>query len=114
MVVDKDITELVLHKILAMAHDENVEENRIVSVQVNNLYKKLNKIFFFFGIQLLSQLAPLFGKEICEKYIAGEFIALGQDPQIRVRKEIVSNMMSLSSVVSHEFFVHKLFHMFIK
>lgn len=59
-------------------------------------------------------MASCFGKDLCEQFVGLEFLSLGEDPQIRVRKEAINNLSLLSKVVSHGFFKQRLLPFFIK
>lgn len=78
-----------------MAHDDTNEENRIVAVG------------------LFSTLAQCFGKDLCEQFVGFEFLSLGEDPQIRVRKESITHLPTISKVVSSKFFTQKLLPFFM-
>jgi len=86
IMTEEDRGKYLLTVVLGMAHDDENEENRMVAVK------------------LLSQLAPLFGKDLCEQFIGLEFLSMGEDPQLRVRKEAVTNLPSIAKVVSQGFF----------
>ena len=59
-------------------------------------------------------MASCFGKDLCEQFVGLEFLSLGEDPQIRVRKEAITNLSLLSKVVTHSFFKQRLLPFFIK
>lgn len=117
---EEDRGKYVLTTVLSMAHDDLNENNRIVAVQVHH-HIFFNKLFFSFifqfinqFFQLLSKMASCFGKDLCEQFVGLEFLSLGEDPQIRVRKEAINNLSLLSKVVSHQFFKQRLLPFFIK
>ena len=58
-------------------------------------------------------MASCFGKDLCEQFVGLEFLSLGEDPQIRVRKEAIINLSHLSKVVTHNFFKQRLLPFFI-
>lgn len=72
-----------------MAHDASSDDNRMVAVQ------------------LFGRMAKCFG-DLCEQFVALEILSLGEDTQIRVRKEAVSNMALIGKVVSQDYFVNRL------
>ena len=88
--------ESVLKNVLEMAHDDGNEENRVVAVQ------------------LFSKMAALFGRDLCEQFIGLEFKSLGEDPNLKVRKEAIINLPSISKVVGESFFKNKLFEFYQK
>jgi hypothetical protein len=59
-------------------------------------------------------MAPAFGKDLCEQFVGLEFLSLGEDPQVRVRKEAIGNLTTISRIVSHNFFKQRLFPFFTK
>eukprot|EP01017_Pseudomicrothorax_dubius_P025766 TRINITY_DN2817_c0_g1_i4.p1 TRINITY_DN2817_c0_g1~~TRINITY_DN2817_c0_g1_i4.p1 ORF type:complete len:398 (-),score=63.33 TRINITY_DN2817_c0_g1_i4:972-2165(-) len=86
----EDITEEdrgahILTVVLEMAHNENNEDNRVVA------------------IQLISNLSQSFGRDLCEHFAGFEFLSLGEDPVIKVRKECVINLERICQVVSQKF-----------
>jgi len=54
-----------------MAHDDHNEDNRIVAVQ------------------LLSYFCVQFEKQIVDSFVLNEFLCLGDDPKMKVRKETI-------------------------
>ncbi|EAR99442.2 protein phosphatase 4 regulatory subunit 1, putative (macronuclear) [Tetrahymena thermophila SB210] len=91
-----DRGKYILTKVLNMAHDDQVDDNRIVA------------------IQLLTQMAHCFGTELCEQFVGLEILSLGEDPQLRVRKESVLNLPIVGKVVSQEFFQQRLLPFYIR
>ena len=57
-------------------------------------------------------MACFLGKDLCEQFVGFEFLSLGEDQQIRVRKEAVNNLPQISKVVSQSFFTKKLFNFY--
>lgn len=86
----------LLTVVLGMAHDDDNEENRMIAVR------------------LLSEMAHLFGKDLCEQFVGLEFLSMGEDPQLRVRKEAVSNLPSIGKIVSAYFFRQRLLPFYLK
>jgi serine/threonine-protein phosphatase 4 regulatory subunit 1 len=82
--------------VLVMAHDEENEDNKLVAVQ------------------LLSKMAPLFGKDLCEQFVGLEFLSLGDDPSLRVRKEAVTHLSSVGKIVSVSFFKNRLLPFYLR
>ena len=64
--------------------------------------------------KLLSKMANRFGKDLCEQFVGLEFLSLGEDLKIEVRKEAISNLSKISQVVSHEFFCQRLLPFFLR
>eukprot|EP01016_Furgasonia_blochmanni_P018633 TRINITY_DN2109_c0_g1_i3.p1 TRINITY_DN2109_c0_g1~~TRINITY_DN2109_c0_g1_i3.p1 ORF type:complete len:508 (-),score=98.30 TRINITY_DN2109_c0_g1_i3:695-2218(-) len=64
--------------------------------------------------QLLSKMAPLFGKDLCEQFVALEILSLCEDPQIRVRKEAVAQLPVIGKVVSPPFFKQRFISCFLR
>ncbi|KAL4456953.1 hypothetical protein ABPG74_014591 [Tetrahymena malaccensis] len=91
-----DRGKYILTKVLNMAHDDQVDDNRIVA------------------IQLLTQMAHCFGTDLCEQFVGLEILSLGEDPQLRVRKESVLNLPIVGKVVSQEFFQQRLLPFYIR
>ena len=54
-------------------------------------------------------MASTFGVELCEQFIAHEFLSLAGDPEHLVRKEAIANFDHISKIVSKQFFMNKLF-----
>lgn len=92
---EEDRGKHLLTNILGLAHDDN-EEKRMIAVR------------------LLSQMAPLFGKDLCEQFVGFEFLSMGEDSQVRVRKEAVSNLTSIGKIVSPNFFKQRLLPFYLK
>jgi len=59
-------------------------------------------------------MAPLFGRDLCEQFVGLEFLSMGEDPQLRVRKEAVSNLASIGKIVSPYFFKQRLLPFFLR
>jgi len=59
-------------------------------------------------------MAHLFGKDLCEQFVGLEFLSMGEDPQLRVRKEAVSNLPSIGKIVSAYFFRQRLLPFYLK
>ena len=62
------VGDTVLRAVLCLAHDNEIEESRVVATQV------------------LGSLAPVLGAELCQQYVLPELICLADDPAFRVRK----------------------------
>ena len=78
-----------------LAHDQNLN-SRIVAVK------------------LLSNIANNFGKELCESFVAFEFMCMADDPEQNVRKETAKNFLKICEAVSTDFFAKKLFPIYQK
>ena len=85
-----DLGDAVLRGVLCLAHDNEVEENRIVATQ------------------LLGSLAPVLGFELCCQYVLPEIVCLADDPAFRVRKAAAMRIGSVSTVVGPELTVKRL------
>ena len=59
-------------------------------------------------------MASHFGKDLCEQFVALEFLSLGEDPRVKVRKEVVKNLPLAGKMVSSSFFKQRLLPFFIK
>ena len=79
---DKDRGDYVLKHVIEMAHDDDVEENRIVAVQ------------------LFSSMSECFGRSLCEQFIALEILSLGEDTNIKVRREAIKQLPVIAKLVS--------------
>ena len=55
-----------------------------------------------------------FGKDLCEQFVALEFLSLGGDLHIKVRKEVIKNLPVAGKIVSANFFKQRLLPFFIK
>ena len=55
-----------------------------------------------------------FGKDLCEQFVALEFLSLGEDPHVKVRKEVTKNLPLAGKMVSANFFKQRLLPFFIK
>lgn len=58
-------------------------------------------------------MANCFGRDLCEQFVGLEILSLGEDPQIKVRKEAVLNLPTISRIVSHNFFKTRLLPFFL-
>lgn len=54
-----------------------------------------------------------FGKDLCEQFVGLELLSLGEDPQIKVRKEAIINLPVISKIVTHNFFKTRLLPFYI-
>ena len=85
-----DVGKTVLHAVLCLAHDNEVEENRVVATQ------------------LLGSLAPVMGRELCCQFVLPEIVSLADDPAFRVRKAAALRIGALCVVVGEELTVARL------
>lgn len=83
---DKDRGDYVLKHVIEMAHDDEVEENRIVAVQ------------------LFGSMSECFGQGLCEQFIGLEMLSLGEDLSLKVRKEAVKHLPIIARLVNPQFF----------
>ena len=89
-----DVGHTVLTEVLCLAHDNEVEENRVVATQ------------------LLGALASTVGKELCCQFVLPEIISLADDPVFRVRKAAALKIGSLCHVVGEALSVQRLLPVF--
>ena len=89
-----DVGDTVLRAVLCLAHDNEVEENRVVATQ------------------LLGSLAPILGFDLCCQYVLPELICLADDPAFRVRKAAALRVGAVSTVVGPELTVGRLLPVF--
>lgn len=59
-------------------------------------------LFFLFGLQLMSKMAPLVGKDITERVFMPRFAELCTDAHFHVRKVCAANFGDLCTVVGQE------------
>lgn len=53
-------------------------------------------------------MADFFGKDLCEQFVGLEILSLGDDKEMRVRKEAINNLSKIGKVVSDNFFKDRL------
>lgn len=90
----EDLGATVLRAVLMLAHDNEVEENRVVATT------------------LLGSLAPILGSELCQQYVLPEVVALADDPAFRVRKAAALRIGAVATAVGSELAVQKLLPVF--
>ena len=119
---EDDRTQHLLPCVLAMAHDDENEENRIIAVKVSYsffirhyilpiLKYKFPSSYYF---QLLSQIASLIGKDLCEQFLALQLLSMGEDPKINVRREVILNLPLIGKIVSPMFFHQRILSFYLK
>lgn len=86
----QDKAELILKKVLLMARDETNEENRQVSAMI------------------FSRLAETLGTELCDSFVAFDFLMFFDDIQIKVVREAIVQLPPLAKVVSYNFFKERI------
>ena len=59
-------------------------------------------------------MASCFGKDLCEQFVGLEILSLGDDKEIRVRKEAINNLANIAQVVSDSFFKDRLLPFYLK
>jgi len=59
-------------------------------------------------------MAECFGAALCEQFVGLEILSLGEDPQIRVRKEAVLRLPTIGKVVNWDFFFNRLLPFYLK
>ena len=89
-----DVGDTVLREVLCLAHDNEVEEHRVVATQ------------------LLGSLAPVLGYDLCCQYVLPELVCLADDPAFRVRKAAALRVGAVSTVVGPELTVGRLLPIF--
>ena len=94
LIQPSDLGDTVLRAVLCLAHDNEIEENRVVATQ------------------LLGSLAPVLGAELCQQYVLPEIVCLADDPAFRVRKAAALRVGAVSTVVGPELTVSKLLPVF--
>jgi len=85
-----DVGHTVLTAVLCLAHDNELEENRVTATQ------------------LLGSLASVVGRELCCQFVLPEVISLADDPVFRVRKAAALKLGSLCAAVGEELAVQRL------
>jgi len=86
----------VLTTVLRVAHDDENEEVKVTA------------------LNLLSQLAASFGKDLCEQFIVMEFICLSDEVNAKLRKTVAASLGRICLVVSQACFQNKLFPVYRK
>jgi len=92
---EDDRTQHLLPSVLSMAHDDENEENRIIAVK------------------LLSQIASLIGKDLCEQFLALQLLSMGEDPKVSVRREVIANLPLIGKIVSPMFFHQRILSFYL-
>jgi len=92
---EDDRTQHLLPSVLSMAHDDENEENRIIAVK------------------LLSQIASLIGKDLCEQFLALQLLSMGEDPKVSVRREVIANLPLIGKIVSPVFFHQRILSFYL-
>lgn len=59
-------------------------------------------------------MAESFGEQLCEIFAGLEILSLGDDSQLKVRKEAVHNITKIGKVVSKDFFNEKLLEFYLR
>jgi hypothetical protein len=55
-----------------------------------------------------------FGKDLCEQFVGLELLSLGEDPQVKVRRETILNLPIVAKIVGPLFFKQRFFPFFLK
>ena len=92
-VVRDDEKEYIMKLVLELAHDTS---------------DKLRES----AVKLLNELAPDMGQQLCEVFIAVEFLSMGMDPVATVRQAVARNLVSVSKCVSMDIFVKRIFPLY--
>jgi hypothetical protein len=76
---ESDRAEIVLSKLVDMAHDEKHLQNKLLAAEVNSCGGMMKK--------MLGSLAPIFGQRLAETYVCAELVSLGIDisEELRVK-----------------------------
>lgn len=93
---EEDRGKYILTYVLRLGHDEEDEDSRIVSVQ------------------LLSKLAEIFGRDLCEQFVVHEILSLSEDPSFKVRKAIAEHLVAICKVVTLATFSYKMLPLFCR
>lgn len=59
-------------------------------------------------------MSVFFGRDLCEQFVGLELLSLGEDPQVKVRRETVINLPTVAKIVSPNFFKQRFFPFFLK
>lgn len=59
-------------------------------------------------------MANCFGKNLCEQFVGLEILSLGDDKELRVRKEAINNLATVGKVVSENFFKERLLKFYLQ
>lgn len=89
-----NVGDTILRSVLCLAHDNDIEENRVVATQ------------------LLGSLAPVLGYDLCCQYVLPELVCLADDPAFRVRKAAALRVGTVATVVGPELTVQRLLPVF--
>lgn len=65
------------------------------------------------SLHLFGKMAESFGEQLCEIFAGLEILSLGDDSQLKVRKEAVHNITKIGKVVSKDFFNEKLLEFYL-
>jgi hypothetical protein len=86
----------VLTFLLALAHEDEDEELKIIS------------------IELLNRLMKMLGRDLCEQFVTTEFISLSDDQRFKVRSTVAMNLVNLSITVTPSCFTGKILPIYLK
>ena len=87
---DEDRGEKILTILIMMAHDDENEKLKILSIKIFN------------------ELALIIGKELLELYVVPQVASFADDRSSNVRKAITSNLLNICEGVSKQCFINKL------
>lgn len=59
-------------------------------------------------------MSKCFGKDLCEQFVGLELLSLGEDPQVKVRKETIVHLPNISQIVSPLFYKQRFFPFYLK
>ena len=87
---DEDRGEKILTILIIMAHDDENEKIKILSIKIFN------------------ELALIIGKELLELYVVPQVASFADDRSSNIRKAITSNLLNICEGVSKQCFINKL------
>lgn len=95
LVKTQDLGHCVLTILLQLAHDDEVEEQRMTAAE------------------LLDAIAPIMGRDLCKQFIVPEIVSLAEDPVFRVRKSAALSMSNVCATSDETDIVERLLPSFV-
>ena len=93
---EEDKGSYILTIVIVMAHDDENENNRVLSVK------------------LFNELALIIGQELCELYVVPQVASFADDQSCLVRKAVATYFINICEAVSKECFNHRLLPVYQK
>lgn len=93
---EEDKGSYILTIVIVMAHDDENENNRVLSVK------------------LFNELALIIGQELCELYVVPQVASFADDQSCLVRKAVATNFINICEAVSKDCFNHRLLPVYQK